>query len=372
MRLSSIAVSVLWLGWGCACSGHRPGPTNNNNNNNNNNVNGAYCGNGVVEAGEDCDDGVGNSDTLPNACRTTCVEASCGDMVSDALEQCDGSDLGGQTCVSVGAFDQGELSCTSTCQFDVSGCSACGNGIVDGSEDCDEGAANCADDPSCTCAPNCRTPGCGNGVLEAHLGEECDLGDENCDGPQCACSTLCAGAFDPCGFPEDGIWLEVDFTTAATVFEPTWRYSETPGWGEAQWVPTGYAAPFIHVPFDNVLMVDDVIGRMAYGAGQPDPGEFLVIFGLGGLLGYSSASVCIEGRSMTPGSPSNLNVFNGLNGCGVTTSIDPDPQVHAVGVNLTGCYVLGHGFQDVTLQPSEASDAMGIVRVRFTIHDPVF
>ncbi len=30
------------------------------------------CGNGILQAGEDCDDGAANSDTAPNACRTNC------------------------------------------------------------------------------------------------------------------------------------------------------------------------------------------------------------------------------------------------------------------------------------------------------------
>lgn len=323
-----------------------------------------------MEFGEACDNGVGNSDTMPNACRTSCVEPSCGDGVSDALEQCDGANLGGQTCATAGAYDQGDLACTSGCELDLSGCSACGNGVVDGSEECDEGGANCADDPSCTCAPNCTLPGCGNGVVEAYLGEECDLGLENCDDPQCACSTTCDGFFDPCGFPEDGIWLEFDFTSAATVLEPAWRFSETPGWGEAEWAPTGYGAPYICVPFDNVLLVDDLIGRLA--VVREDMCELQVTIGLRGLLNYSSASVCIEGRSMAPGASSNMNVFNGLNGCGLTTSIDPEPQVHAVGVNLTSCYVAGNGYQGLTIEPSDDWDAIGIVRVRLTIHDPVF
>lgn len=105
------------------------------------------------------------------------------------------------------------------CVFDLSGCSGCGNGVVDGDEECDEGTANCDDDPSCLCATNCTTPGCGNGVMEAYLGEECDLGPANCDDPQCECSTACEGDFDPCGFPEDGIWIEIDFTGAATTIE---------------------------------------------------------------------------------------------------------------------------------------------------------
>ncbi|RMD85128.1 MAG: hypothetical protein D6815_02570, partial [Candidatus Dadabacteria bacterium] len=42
------------------------------------------CGNGIVEAGEQCDDGPANSDTQPGACRTDCTLPSvCGDADAD-------------------------------------------------------------------------------------------------------------------------------------------------------------------------------------------------------------------------------------------------------------------------------------------------
>lgn len=45
----------------------------------------------------------------------------CGDGIKNGGEQCDGSDLGGATCVTVG-YSGGMLSCSSICQFDVAGC----------------------------------------------------------------------------------------------------------------------------------------------------------------------------------------------------------------------------------------------------------
>jgi hypothetical protein len=41
------------------------------------------CGNGVLDAGEECDDGAANSDTATDACRTNCRLAGCGDGVED-------------------------------------------------------------------------------------------------------------------------------------------------------------------------------------------------------------------------------------------------------------------------------------------------
>jgi hypothetical protein len=54
---------------------------------------------------------------------------SCGDLnnfgpCSCTAEVCDGSDLGGATCASLG-YAQGQLGCSHDCMFDPSGCSAC-------------------------------------------------------------------------------------------------------------------------------------------------------------------------------------------------------------------------------------------------------
>lgn len=53
----------------------------------------SVCGNGTLEPGEDCDDGAGNSDTDPDACRTDCTSPMCGDGVVDSGEACDDGNL---------------------------------------------------------------------------------------------------------------------------------------------------------------------------------------------------------------------------------------------------------------------------------------
>lgn len=70
------------------------------------------CGDGVVcsapsctsgpDGGpEECDDGSANSDTEPDACRTTCALAACGDGVVDGDEACDdGNTSDGDACPS--------------------------------------------------------------------------------------------------------------------------------------------------------------------------------------------------------------------------------------------------------------------------------
>ena len=177
----------------------------------------AVCGNGVIEAGEQCDGVNLNEQTCVTkgfgggtlSCTANCkfdtsgctdAPADCGNGVIDAGEQCDGTNLNEQTCESQG-FDGGTLSCTTTCQFNTTGCTKlppeCGNGEIDGDEQCDGANLNeqsCETQGfdggtlSCTAACQFDTTGCttiesdcGNGVIEA--GEQCEganLNGQNC------------------------------------------------------------------------------------------------------------------------------------------------------------------------------------------------
>ena len=86
----------------------------------------------------------------------------CGNNAIDAAgEQCDGSDLGGETCTSLG-FSSGTLGC-SACQFDTSGCaqSLCGNGVVNAPEQCDGADLNGA---------SCASLGYSSGTLSCTAG----------------------------------------------------------------------------------------------------------------------------------------------------------------------------------------------------------
>lgn len=64
----------------------------------------------------------------------------CGDGNVDAGEQCDGANLNGASCESLGFDLGGTLTCTN-CAFVTTECavSHCGDGIVDSGEDCDDG-----------------------------------------------------------------------------------------------------------------------------------------------------------------------------------------------------------------------------------------
>jgi len=182
------------------------------------------CGDGEVQDGEACDDGSGNSDTEPGACRSTCANPSCGDGVQDPAEACDdGNVLPGDGCnpdctesyvcgdsvcdlvlgeeCSVCAQDCcvcGDGTCDTpfgeTCGMCPSECCpACGDGVINAGEECDDGNHTAGDGCGAGCEDEDGQAECGNGLLEA--GEECDDGNTT---PVDGCSDACEREFT-CG-----------------------------------------------------------------------------------------------------------------------------------------------------------------------------
>ena len=89
--------------------------------------------------------------------------AVCGNGVRDGSDQCDGSDLGTGTCVNQG-YASGTLACTGSCIYNFAGCvaSVCGNDVLETGEVCDTtkfGADTCTahgcTGGSLTCSGSC-------------------------------------------------------------------------------------------------------------------------------------------------------------------------------------------------------------------------
>ncbi len=162
---------------------------------------GAGCGDSVAEGTEECDGadlggqsctslGYAGGELRCNAdCtldKTGCEEMPCGNGRIDTDEECDGADLGGASCASRG-FVGGTLGCTGDCTFDVSDCDACGNGVVDEGEECDGsnlGGLTCADRGFETGTLACDAS-CGfdeSGCSSGRCGNDRRDGREDCDG----------------------------------------------------------------------------------------------------------------------------------------------------------------------------------------------
>jgi cysteine-rich repeat protein len=146
------------------------------------------CGNGTIDAGETCDHGATNGqpgDTCSAVCTLKCGNGTvdtaagetceppgsiscdaqchtitgCGNGVIEAGEQCDhGLGVGNTT---------GSATCDATCK------TRCGNGVIDTGEQCDPNASPTGAPAGSVCSATCSTQSlCGNGVVDT--GEQCD------------------------------------------------------------------------------------------------------------------------------------------------------------------------------------------------------
>jgi hypothetical protein len=130
------------------------------------------CGDGLVDAGEACDDGPANSDAA--ACTAACALNTCGD----------GKPLAGVEACDDGPANSYAAACTEACAVNV-----CGDGKLHaGVEACDDGPAN-SDFYGSACGTDCAPPArCGDGIIQADEGEECE--PDPADDAQ-ACDAAC-------------------------------------------------------------------------------------------------------------------------------------------------------------------------------------
>ena len=107
-----------------------------------------------------------------------CLHPACGDGILDPGEACDPLLDPGQTC---------NPDCTVV---------VCGDGLTQGTEECDDGNTASNDGCSSTCTDEPFS--CGNGIVEFFAGEVCDDSDtaagDNC-GSSCASNEMCGNGF---------------------------------------------------------------------------------------------------------------------------------------------------------------------------------
>ncbi len=84
------------------------------------------CGNGIVETGEECDQGSANSDAYDAACTLHCKLPACGDGILQSGEECDHG--------SLNSNDEPDA-CRTDCTRP-----RCGDGVADNGEQCDDGS----------------------------------------------------------------------------------------------------------------------------------------------------------------------------------------------------------------------------------------
>ncbi|MBL9104779.1 MAG: DUF4215 domain-containing protein [Myxococcales bacterium] len=181
----------------------------------------SFCGDGVLDGGEECDLGVDQNGIGGAACRETCELNVCGDgyIAGDeacddgnkaandgcgpgcALEECgDGVVQTGEGCDDGNGANTDE--CLNTCEPAV-----CGDGYVQaGVEDCDD--ANDIDTDSCV---DCKDAFCGDGIKGP--GEACDDGnkvDNDACSNECALAGCGDGVVQPPEECDDGNTVQTD------------------------------------------------------------------------------------------------------------------------------------------------------------------
>ena len=171
----------------------------------------AICGNGIIETGEQCDppgnnvaDGRCKNDAtvscdsnvecgaagpcVPDGCSQNCQNnaIACGNGIPEAGEECDDANaVLADQCDTAGTHPLTQGPCTQT---------FCGDGILQsqngegGAEACDDGFANNSNVVPDACRATCQLPACGDDVIDS--GEDCDDGD-TLYSPGDTCSASC-------------------------------------------------------------------------------------------------------------------------------------------------------------------------------------
>jgi cysteine-rich repeat protein len=117
----------------------------------------AVCGDGTSQPQcEQCDDGAANSDTTPDACRADCTLPRCGDRVVDGGEECDDGNT--TSCDGCSVHCASELGLT------------CGDGIINAAcgQHCDDANSIAGDGCDADCGLE-RIPGGGGGSRDCYI-----------------------------------------------------------------------------------------------------------------------------------------------------------------------------------------------------------
>lgn len=155
--------------------------------------------------------------TPPLQSKVTCCPV-CGNKIIDAGEDCEGSNLNGQTCQTQG-YDGGTLSCDGDCFFNVNQCTreTCGNKKIDKpAEQCDNSTVDAIPPTDPLDGQTCQSLGFASGLLACDsadcifntrgclpfvCGNNIKEGKEQCDGfdlgkPPATCESLGLGTGD--------------------------------------------------------------------------------------------------------------------------------------------------------------------------------
>jgi cysteine-rich repeat protein len=164
------------------------------------------CGNGTLEEGEECDDGnLLSGDGCENDCTFTCVIGAYGDARCDDQNPCNGVETCGpeHACVAGTPLDDGaDCGDGKVCVGGLCLLPSCGDGQVQTGEECDDGNATpgdgCENDCRYTCVSSDATRDCAapdacheNGTCDDDTTHRCTPGASLTDGTACGSGQIC-------------------------------------------------------------------------------------------------------------------------------------------------------------------------------------
>lgn len=281
-----------------------------------------------------CD--VANGETC-RLCPADCCP-DCGDTMIDIGEQCDGNALGGLTCQDF-CFDGGTLGCTAWCDVDLSGCTGtgpvCGDGTIECGEQCEGSDLD---------GKTCASLGYDGGTLGCDA--NCAFDYSSCGDPFTSCEQLLTASG---GTATDGVYIidadgpgnqpsfqvYCDMTTdgGGWALVAALSNSDTANWVSASpwWYATVASGEFTNPATDS-----DAVAPAYF---RLPASEFLIRDSVSGAAFRRSTGTCLGGQTFRT-YVDNLNFTPGtssVNGC--VTQCD----MQGTGTLSTDYYDMGSG-----------------------------
>ena len=170
------------------------------------------------------------------------------------------------------------------------------------------------------------------------------------------------------------VFIELDYSNATSTTEPSFRYSDTPGFGPAQWAyedpfGTGTSTPDAWDRFNNMRILDDfrLDKVLEIGSGQQ---ELQLMLGLSSSVSYEQLVVEIDGDETANGGVASYDVFNPLVGCGAAddpTAITDGIGRHTKVLDLGTCLIPGRQVQAIRVDVVRGT--LGLKRMKVTLRN---